>query len=175
MIDHTSYFADSLLIATTSRTTTRMPATVQTHIPPPTHPPIHPPVWLIIKPIFVALRPASLLIHTLHPLHHRALRHGFLAHLHMLHHVLHHRLVHLCRSRIHGNPLLHHLGDEGGHHAHLRVLRRAVHPGDMLGEFSVLSLHVFLHFLFLVLHFLAVFHHLGIRHAFPLRRLGGLR
>ncbi len=32
------YFLDSLLIATTSRTTTNTPITVQSHIPPPIHP-----------------------------------------------------------------------------------------------------------------------------------------
>src|SRR5665647_320134 len=114
-------------------------------------------------------------VYSLHHLHHRALRHGFLAHLHVLHHVLHHFLLHLCLSRIHGDPLLHHVGDNGGHQAHLLVLRRAVHPGELLGEFSVLSLHVFLHFLFLFHHFLAAFHHFGLRHHLPLRRLGGSR
>src|ERR1019366_2508404 len=32
------YFVDTLLIATTSRTTTSTPITVQIHIPPPIHP-----------------------------------------------------------------------------------------------------------------------------------------
>jgi len=32
------YFADTLLIATTSKTTTSAPITVQIHIPPPIHP-----------------------------------------------------------------------------------------------------------------------------------------
>ncbi|MEO6626086.1 MAG: hypothetical protein ABIN37_14810 [Burkholderiaceae bacterium] len=36
------YFLNSLLITTTSRTTTRMPITIQTHIPPTIQPPIHP-------------------------------------------------------------------------------------------------------------------------------------
>src|SRR4030042_6517871 len=86
-------------------------------------------------------------VHSLHPLHHQTLRHGFLSHLHVLHHVLHHLLLHLCLSRIHGDPLLHHVGDDGGHQPRLFFLRRAVHLGDLLGELSVLRLHVFLHFL----------------------------
>src|ERR1035437_5860260 len=110
-------------------------------------------------------------VHTLHPLHHRALRHGFLAHLHVLHHLL----LHLCLARIHGDPLLDHVGDDVGHQAHLFVLRRAVHLGDLLGEFSVLSFHVFLHFLFLFLHFLALFLHFALHHHLPLRRLGRAR
>jgi hypothetical protein len=39
------YFADTLLIATTSKTTTSAPITVQIHIPPP----IHPYAWFIIE------------------------------------------------------------------------------------------------------------------------------
>src|ERR1035437_8268931 len=110
-------------------------------------------------------------VHTLHTLHHRALRHGFLAHLHVLHHVLHHLLLHLCLSRIHGDLLLHHVGEDGGHQAHLLVSRRAVHFGELLGELSILRLHVLLHFLFLFFHFLAALHHFGLRHVCPLRRL----
>src|ERR1035441_5014754 len=113
--------------------------------------------------------------HVLHALHHRALRHGFLAHLHVVHHVLHHLLLHLCLSRIHGDPLLHHVGDDGGHQVNLLVLGRMVHFGDLFCKFRVLNLHVFLHFLFLFLHFLAVFHHFSLGHHLPLRRLGGLR
>src|ERR1035437_4019653 len=118
-------------------------------------------------------------VHTFHPLHHRALRHGFLAHLHVLHHVLHHLLLHLCLSRIHGDPLLHHVGEDGSHHSHFLVLRCVVHLGELLGEFGVLRLHVCHHFLFLFLHCLAAFrhfalhHHLPVRHHLPLRRLGG--
>ncbi|MGZ8839556.1 MAG: hypothetical protein ACXW2V_09000, partial [Candidatus Aminicenantales bacterium] len=37
-----SYFFNSLLITTTSRTTTNTPITVQSHIPPPSQPFIHP-------------------------------------------------------------------------------------------------------------------------------------
>src|SRR5450756_1991448 len=107
----------------------------------------------------VGIRRAS--VHLLHVLHHRALRHGFLAHLHVLHHVLHHFVIHLCLSRIHGDPLLHHTREGGGHQAHLLVLRRTVHVGELLGELSVLSLHVLLHFLFLFLHFMTTFHHCG--------------
>src|SRR5450759_2994680 len=121
---------------------------------------------------FVGIRRAS--VHVLHALHHRALRHGFLAHLHVLHHVLHHLVLHLRLSRIHGDPLLHHTREGGGHQAHLLVLRRTVHVGELLGELSVLSLHVFLHFLFLILHFLAMFHHVGLRHGLPRGRLGRL-
>jgi len=40
-----SYFADTLLIATTSKTTTSAPITVQIHIPPP----IHPYAWFITE------------------------------------------------------------------------------------------------------------------------------
>jgi hypothetical protein len=39
------YFADTLLIATTSKTTTSAPITVQSHIPPP----IHPYAWFITE------------------------------------------------------------------------------------------------------------------------------
>lgn len=39
------YFADTLLIATTSKTTTSAPITVQIHIPPP----IHPYAWFITE------------------------------------------------------------------------------------------------------------------------------
>ncbi len=39
------YFADTLLIATTSKTTTSAPITVQSHIPPP----IHPYAWFIAE------------------------------------------------------------------------------------------------------------------------------
>jgi hypothetical protein len=42
-----TYFLDTLLIATTSRTTTSTPITVQIHIPPP----IHPYAWFIIEPL----------------------------------------------------------------------------------------------------------------------------
>ncbi len=42
---NTSYFADTLLIATTSKTTTSAPITVQIHIPPP----IHPYAWFITE------------------------------------------------------------------------------------------------------------------------------
>src|ERR1035437_1554469 len=111
----------------------------------------------------------------LHTLHHRALRHGFLAHLHVLHHVLHHLIIHLCLSHIHGRPLLHHLGDNSGHQVQLFVLRRAVHLGDLHGEFGVLRLHVCHHFLFLFLHLLAALHHIALHHHLPLRRLGGSR
>lgn len=52
------YLLDSLLIATTSRTSTKTPITVQSHIPPPAHPPIHPPYWFIIWSLLVKLRPA---------------------------------------------------------------------------------------------------------------------
>ena len=40
------YFVDTLLIATTSRTTISAPITVQIHIPPP----IHPYAWFIVGP-----------------------------------------------------------------------------------------------------------------------------
>src|ERR1039458_9461329 len=100
----------------------------------------------------------------LNTLHHRALRHGFLAHLHVLHHVLHHLILHLCLARIHGDPLLLHVSEDGGHQVRLLVLWRAIHLGELLGEFSILRLHVFLHFLFLFHHFLAACHHLGLRH-----------
>src|ERR1035437_159545 len=115
------------------------------------------------------------ILHVRHALHHRALRHGFPAHLHVLHHVLHHLVLHLCLSRIHGDPLLHHTREGGGHQAHLLVLRCAVHVGELLYELSVLRLHVFLHLLFLFLHFLATFHHGGLCHSFPLGRPGRLR
>ncbi len=39
------YFAETLLIATTSRTTINSPITVQSHIPPP----IHPYAWFITE------------------------------------------------------------------------------------------------------------------------------
>src|SRR5450755_996703 len=39
------YFADTFLIATTSKTTTSAPITVQSHIPPP----IHPYAWFITE------------------------------------------------------------------------------------------------------------------------------
>src|SRR5665811_2519230 len=77
-------------------------------------------------------------VHVLHAFHHRALCHGFLAHLHVLHHVLHHLVLHLRLSRIHGDPLLHHTREGGGHQAHLLVLRCAVHVGELLGELSCL-------------------------------------
>src|SRR5450756_2080392 len=89
--------------------------------------------------------------------------------------VLHHFVLHLCLSRIHGDPLLHHTREGGGHQAHLLVLRRTVHVGELLGELSVLSLHVLLHFLFLFLHVLATIHHCGLCHGFPLGRLRRLR
>src|SRR5450759_1010571 len=126
--------------------------------------------------IFVGGRRAFVhAFHVLHALHHRALRHGFLAHLHVLHHVLHHLVLHLCLSRIHGDPLLHHTREGGGHQAHILVLRCAVHVGELLCELRVLRLHVFRHLLFLCLHFLATFHHGGLWHGFPLGRLGRLR
>src|SRR5674476_497397 len=101
-------------------------------------------------------------VHALHALHHRALCHGFLASLHVLHHVLHHLLLHLCHSRVHGSLLRHHAGDDGSHQTHLLVFRRAVHLGDLLGEFGVLCLHVCHHLLFLLLHLLTAFHHFAI-------------
>src|ERR1035437_7283779 len=106
-------------------------------------------------------------IHVLHILHHRTLRHGFLAQLHVLHHVLHHLLLHLCLSCIHGNPLRGHVGDDSGQQAQLLVLRRAVHLGELLGQLSVLSLHVVHHLLFLFLHFLAACHHFALHHHLP--------
>jgi|CZLA01.1.fsa_nt_gi hypothetical protein len=48
------YFVETLLIATTSRTTINTPITVQIHIPPL----IHPYAWFIIEPLFVRPRPA---------------------------------------------------------------------------------------------------------------------
>jgi len=41
------YFVETLLIATTSRTTSSAPITVQIHISPP----IHPNAWFIIEPL----------------------------------------------------------------------------------------------------------------------------
>ena len=93
----------------------------------------------------------------------------------MLHHVLHHGFLHLRLARIHGDPLFHHIGEDAGHQTHLLVLWRAVHVGELLGKLSVLSLHVFLQFLFLFLHFLAAFHHCGRRRGLLLRSLCGLR
>ena len=43
------FFFNSRPIATITSATTRIPATVQTHMPPPDHPCIHPSVWFIIK------------------------------------------------------------------------------------------------------------------------------
>ena len=44
---------DSLIIATTSSTTTKVPITVQTNIPPPAPPPIHPSWLFIIKSLWL--------------------------------------------------------------------------------------------------------------------------
>src|ERR1035437_5957461 len=101
-------------------------------------------------------------LHAFHVLHHRALRHGFLAHLHVLHHVLHHLAMHLLHLLIHGGPLFHQMGDDGCHQPHLLIVRRAVHRGDLSGEFGILRLHFCHHLLFLFLHLLAALHHFSV-------------
>src|SRR5512133_3088555 len=93
-----------------------------------------------------------------HGFHHRAVRHGFLAHLH----VLHHPCTPLLHPRIHGRPLLHQPRNDGGEQAQLLVIRSAVHLRDLLAQFGVLSLPFRHHLFFLFLHFLAMRHHFAL-------------